>query len=63
VAVLATFAGTFTFVFSLLRRVDDDPVPDIGVMVAGLAVAASLGLLLFFSPVSLITCGLWRSQR
>jgi uncharacterized membrane protein len=47
VAVLATFAGTFTFAFSLLRRVDDDPVPDIGVMVAGLAVAASLGLLLF----------------
>ena len=29
--VLATFAGTFTFAFSLLRRVDDDFVPDIGV--------------------------------
>ena len=34
-AVLATFAGTFTFAFSLLRRVEDDFVPDIGVTVAG----------------------------
>jgi uncharacterized membrane protein len=49
-AVLATFAGTFTFSFSfsLLRRVEDDFVPDIGVTVAGIAVAASIGLLLIY---------------
>ena len=47
-AVLATFAGTFTFAFSLLRRVEDDFVPDIGVSVAGTAVAASIGLLLIY---------------
>ena len=47
-AVLATFAGTFTFAFSLLRRVEDDFVPDIGVTTAGIAVAASIGLLLIY---------------
>jgi uncharacterized membrane protein len=47
-AVLATFAGTFVFAFSLLRRVGEDFVPDIGVTVAGSAVAASLGLLLIY---------------
>jgi uncharacterized membrane protein len=47
-AVLATFAGTFVFAFSLLRRIGDDFVPDIGVTVAGVAVAASLGLLLIY---------------
>ena len=46
--VLATFAGTFTFAFSLLRRVEDDFVPDIGVTAAGVAVAASIGLLLIY---------------
>ena len=46
--VLATFAGTFTFAFSLLSRVEDDFVPDIGVTVAGTAVAASIGLLLIY---------------
>jgi len=35
--VLATFVGTFTFAFSLLRRVEDDFVPDIGVTTAGVA--------------------------
>ncbi|HEY4418305.1 MAG TPA: DUF2254 domain-containing protein [Pseudonocardia sp.] len=46
--VLATFAGTFAFAFSLLRRVETDFVPDIGVTTAGVAVAASLGLLLIY---------------
>jgi uncharacterized membrane protein len=46
--VLATFAGTFTFAFGLLRRIEDDFVPDIGVTLAGGAVAASLGLLLIY---------------
>jgi uncharacterized membrane protein len=45
-AVLATFVGTFTFAYSLLRRVEDDFVPDVGVTTAGIAVAASIGLLL-----------------
>jgi uncharacterized membrane protein len=47
-AVLATFAGTFTYAFALLRRVEDDFVPDIGVTVAGVAVAVSLALLLIY---------------
>ena len=46
--VLAHFAGTFTFAFGLLRRIEDDFVPDIGVTLAGVAVAASLGLLLIY---------------
>ena len=46
--VLATFAGTFTFAFGLLRQIEDDFVPDIGVTLAGVAVAASLGLLLIY---------------
>lgn len=47
-AVLALFAGTFTFAFSLLRRVEEGFVPDIGVAAAGIAVAASLGMLLIY---------------
>jgi uncharacterized membrane protein len=47
-AVLATFVGTFTFAFSLLRRVEHDFVPDIGVTTAGIAVAASIVLLLIY---------------
>jgi uncharacterized membrane protein len=46
--VLATFAGTFAFAFSLLRRVETDFVPDIGVTTAGVAVATSLALLLIY---------------
>lgn len=46
--VLATFAGTLTFSFSLLRRVESNFVPDIGVTIAGIAVAASLALLLVY---------------
>ena len=47
-AVLATFAGTITFAFALLRRINDDFVPDIGVTVAGIVMAAGLGLLLIY---------------
>ena len=46
--VLATFTGTLTFSFSLLRRVEEDSVPNLGVTVAGLLVAASLLLLLLY---------------
>lgn len=46
--VLATFAGTFTYSFALLRRVSADSVPDLGVSIAGFAVAASLILLLVY---------------
>ncbi|MFJ8072566.1 DUF2254 domain-containing protein [Streptomyces sp. NPDC096176] len=45
-AVLATFTGTFAFAFSLLRSIESDSVPDLGVTLAGLAVAVSLLLLL-----------------
>ncbi|MFF3686279.1 DUF2254 domain-containing protein [Streptomyces sp. NPDC002187] len=47
-AVLATFTGTFAFAFSLLRTVESDSVPDLGVTLAGLAVAVSLLLLLVY---------------
>jgi uncharacterized membrane protein len=46
--VLASFAGTFTYAFSLLRRIESTFVPDIGVTVAGVAVATSLVLLLVY---------------
>ncbi|MFJ2234777.1 DUF2254 domain-containing protein [Streptomyces sp. NPDC087859] len=47
-AVLATFTGTFAFAFSLLRSIEDDSVPDLGVTLAGGAVAISLVLLLVY---------------
>ncbi|MFD9305670.1 DUF2254 domain-containing protein [Streptomyces sp. NPDC060048] len=47
-AVLATFTGTFAFAFSLLRSIEDDSVPDLGVTLAGGAVAVSLVLLLIY---------------
>jgi uncharacterized membrane protein len=47
-AVLGTFLGTITFSYSLLRRVEPDSVPDIGVTLAGLAVTASLILFLLY---------------
>ena len=47
---LTLLAGTLAFSFSLLRRVETNFVPDIGVTVAGALVAAGLVLfLLFFS--------------
>ncbi|WP_326655450.1 DUF2254 domain-containing protein [Streptomyces sp. NBC_01750] len=47
-AVLATFTGTFAFAFSLLRRIESDSVPDLGVTLAGVAVSVSLLLLLVY---------------
>ncbi|MEU7072711.1 DUF2254 domain-containing protein [Streptomyces narbonensis] len=47
-AVLATFTGTFAFAFSLLRSVESTSVPDLGVTLAGAAVAVSLVLLLVY---------------
>ncbi|AVZ76971.1 DUF2254 domain-containing protein [Streptomyces lunaelactis] len=47
-AVLATFTGTFAFAFSLLRSIESDSVPDLGVTLAGAAVAISLVLLLIY---------------
>ncbi|MFF3839101.1 DUF2254 domain-containing protein [Streptomyces sp. NPDC001930] len=47
-AVLATFTGTFSFAFSLLRSVESASVPDLGVTLAGAAVAVSLVLLLIY---------------
>ncbi len=46
--VIAVFAGTFTFSFGLLRRIENDFVPDIGVTLAGLASSISLVLLLVY---------------
>ncbi|MFF3325651.1 DUF2254 domain-containing protein [Streptomyces sp. NPDC002889] len=47
-AVLATFTGTFAFAFSLLRTIESGSVPDLGVTLAGVAVAVSLLLLLVY---------------
>ncbi|MFD7231109.1 DUF2254 domain-containing protein [Streptomyces sp. NPDC059881] len=47
-AVLATFTGTFAFAFSLLRLIETDFVPNLGVTLAGTAVAVSLLLLLIY---------------
>ena len=47
-AVLGTFVGTLTFALALLRRVGSDSVPDIGVTLSGLAVAASVVLFLVY---------------
>lgn len=46
--VLATFVGTITLAFSLLRQVSAEQVPTLGVSVAGLGVLASLVLLLLY---------------
>ncbi|MET9899656.1 DUF2254 domain-containing protein [Streptomyces sp. NPDC006446] len=46
--VLSTFIGTFAFAFSLLRSIESNSVPDLGVTLAGVAVAVSLLLLLVY---------------
>ncbi len=46
--VLATFTGTLTFAFSLLRRVEENSVPDLGVTIAGAAVVISVIMLLVY---------------
>jgi uncharacterized membrane protein len=38
-ATLAVLAGTLTFSFSVLRRIDDDFVPDLGVTLSGFLVS------------------------
>ena len=45
---LALVAGTLTFSFSLLRRIEPNFVPNTGVTAAGLLMVASLMLFLFF---------------
>ncbi|MEV6394621.1 DUF2254 domain-containing protein [Streptomyces sp. NPDC051907] len=47
-SVLATFTGTFAFAFSLLRSIESNSVPDLGVTFAGVAVSISLLLLLIY---------------
>ena len=47
-ATLALLAGTLTFSFALLRRIEPDFVPNAGVSTAGVLVVASLILFLFF---------------
>ena len=45
---LAVLVGTLSFAFALLRRVEEDFVPDLGVTLAGVLVVISLLLFLFF---------------
>ena len=47
-AVLTVLVGTLTFSFALLRGVNSNHVPDIGVSAAGFLVVVSLVLFLFF---------------
>ncbi|MFD9401450.1 DUF2254 domain-containing protein [Streptomyces sp. NPDC060011] len=47
-AVLATFTGTFAFAYTLLRSIEADSVPNLGVTMAGAAVSLSLLLLLIY---------------
>lgn len=47
-AVLGTFTGTFAFAYTLLRSIETDSVPNLGVTMAGVAVSASLLLLLIY---------------
>ncbi|MER5469984.1 DUF2254 family protein, partial [Streptomyces sp. NPDC002685] len=47
-AVLATFTGTFSFAYTLLRSIETDSVPNLGVTLAGIAVSVSLLLLLIY---------------
>jgi uncharacterized membrane protein len=47
-AILAVLIGTFVFAFSLLRRVENNFVPNLGVATAGLLVVVSLLLFMVF---------------
>ncbi|MCX4451295.1 DUF2254 domain-containing protein [Streptomyces sp. NBC_01789] len=47
-AVLATFTGTFAFAYTLLRSIETNSVPNLGVTLAGVAVSVSLLLLLIY---------------
>jgi uncharacterized membrane protein len=46
--VLAALTGTFTFSYGLLRRIEQDDVPNLGVTVAGVAIGGSVLLLLIY---------------
>ncbi|HEY4569639.1 MAG TPA: DUF2254 family protein [Kribbella sp.] len=46
--VLAAFTATFTFAFALLRQVETNSVPDLGITLVGLLVSADLILLLLY---------------
>jgi uncharacterized membrane protein len=46
--VLAAFTATFTFAFALLRHVESDSVPNLGISLTGLAVGLDLVLLLVY---------------
>ncbi len=45
---LAVLVGTLTFSFSVLRRIDDDFVPDLGVTLSGLAVSVCVLVFIIF---------------
>ncbi len=47
-ATLAVLVGTLTFSFALLRRIEEDFVPDLGVTMAGSLIAVSLLVFIFF---------------
>jgi uncharacterized membrane protein len=47
-AVLAVLIGTFTFSFALLRRVEQDSVPNLGVTLAGALMATGVVLFVIF---------------
>jgi uncharacterized membrane protein len=47
-ATLALVAGTLTFAFALLRRIEPNFVPNVGVTVAGVLMVASLMVFLYF---------------
>jgi len=47
-AVLAVLVGTFTFSYSLLRRIEGDDLPNLGVTAAGLLLGVGLVLFLVF---------------
>ena len=52
-ATLAVLVGTLTFSFSVLRRIDDDFVPDLGVTLSGFFVSLSLLAFIVFFDRSL----------
>jgi uncharacterized membrane protein len=47
-ATLAVLVGTLTFSFSVLRQIDEDAVPDLGVTLAGLLVSVSILIFIVF---------------
>jgi len=47
-ATLAVLVGTLTFSFSVLRQIDDDSVPDVGVTLAGVLVSVSILIFIVF---------------